>query len=107
MLDLMVIGALCLLYAKAKRTIVANQRWRDLNAIERQRTVRNECAFRVIGRLIGACGLVIGAFTVVSPGLGVMWVLVALRAIKPIRAEMRKACSYRSTGGSDEPPYSW
>jgi hypothetical protein len=60
-----------------------------------------------VGRLVGACSLLIGAFTVVSPGLGAMWVLVALRIIRPIRAEMRDACSYRSTGKSDEKPYSW
>ena len=107
MLDLLVIGVCGLLYAKAKSTVAGKQRWRESDPVQRQRTVRNECAFRVIGRLIGACGLLIGAFTVVSPGLGVMWALVALRVIKPIKAEMREACSYRSTGASDEAPYSW
>lgn len=106
MLDLLTIGVLCL-FVKAKRTIVAKQRWRDLDAIQRQRAVRNECAFRVFGRLVGAIGLVIGAFTVVSPGLGIMWALVALRVIKPIRAEMRQACEFRSTNARDQPPYSW
>ncbi len=107
MLDLLVVAVLCLLCSKATHTVVARQRWRESDAVQRQRTVRNECAFRVIGRLVGACGLVIGALAVVSPGLGAMWVLVALRIIKPIRAEMRDACSYRSTGASDEVPYSW
>jgi len=107
MLDLLIIGAMGLLYAKAKCTVAAKQRWRASDAGQRQRTVRNECAFRVIGRLIGGCGLLIGAFTIVSPGLGVMWALVALRIVKPIKAEMREACSYRSTGAYDEPPYSW
>ena len=106
MLDLLVIGVLCLFYTKAKCTVVAKQKWRESDAVQRQRTVRNECASRVLGRLVGACGLVLGA-TAVSPGLGVMWVLVAVRVIEPIRAEMRDACSYRSTGATDEPPYSW
>lgn len=101
------IGVSCLLFTKARSTVLAKQRWRQSDAVQRQRTVRNECAFRVIGRLIGACGLLIGAFTVVSPGLGLMWALVALRIVKPIRAEMREACSYRSTGAIDEVPYSW
>lgn len=107
MLDLFVVVALCLFLAKLKHTVVAKRKWRESDAVQRQQTVRNECAFRIIGRLIGACGLVIGAFTVVSPGLGVMWALIALRVIKPIRAEMREACSYRSTGATDEAPYSW
>ena len=107
MLDLLVIGGLCLFFAKLKRTVVAKQRWRESDAVQRQRTVRNECGFRVVGRLLGACALVIGGFTVVSPSLGVIWGLVALRVIKPIQAEMRQACEFRSTGASDEIPYSW
>lgn len=107
MLDLLVAVALCLFFAKLKHTVVAKQKWRESDAAQRQQTVRNECALRVIGRLVGACGLVIGAFTVVPPGLGIMWALMALRVIKPIRTEMRQACSYRSNGKSDEEPYSW
>lgn len=107
MIDLLVIGVLCLLCVKAKHTVVARQRWREADAVQRQRTVRSECAFRVVGRLVSASSLVIGALTIVSPGLGMIWVLVALRVIKPIRAEMREACSYRSTGMRDEAPYSW
>jgi hypothetical protein len=107
MLDLLAVGVLCLLCAKARSTVLARQRWRQSNAMQRQRTVRNECAFRVIGRLVGVCGLVIGAFSVVSPSLGLMWALVALRVVLPIRAEMREACAYRSTGSDDEAPYCW
>jgi|GEM_PF-6799402 hypothetical protein len=107
MLDVLVIGVLSLFFAKFKHTVVAKQRWRESDAVQRQRTVRDECAFRVVGRLVTACSLVICAFTVVSPGLGVMWVLVALRIVKPIGAEMRDACNYRSTGSDDEAPYSW
>ncbi len=111
MFDLFVLALLCLACAKGRRALLAyrhrKQEWRRADAEQRQKTVREECAWRVIGRLVGAGGLAIAAFTVASPGLAVMWALVALRVIKPIKAEMREACSYRSTGASDEPPYSW
>lgn len=111
MFELFVIALLCLFYAKGARAIVAyrdrNQKWREADAQQRARLVREECAWRIIGRLVGAGGLVIGALAVASPGLAVMWALVAWRVVKPIKAEMREACSYRSTGASDEPPYSW
>lgn len=84
------------------------QRWRDADAHERARVVRHECAWRVVGRVIGAGGLVLGAFAVGAPVLAVIWGLAAWRCLaKPIQKEMRDACSYRSTGAPDEPPYSW
>jgi len=107
MFDLLVIAVVCLAYAKVKRTIVAKQRWTEANAHERERIVKDECAWRVIGRVMAAAGLGIGAFTIASPGLAVMWTLVAWRVVKPIKAEMREAGKFRSSGASDEPPYLW
>ena len=69
--------------------------------------MRDECAWRVIGRLVGVGGLAVGAFTVASPALAAMWALVALRLLKPVKEELRQASSYRSTGTSDERPYSF
>ncbi len=112
MFDLLVIALLCLLYAKGTRAIVAyrdrERRWRDADAQQRERTVRDECAWRVIGRVVGAAGLGIGGFTFASPALAAMWAVVGWRLLRPIKNEMREACSYRSTGSRDEPPpYSW
>jgi hypothetical protein len=111
MFDLFVIALLCLIYAKGTRTLLAyqdrEQRWRGADANKRERIVREECAWRVLGRLVGAAGLAIGAFTVASAGLAVMWALVAWRLLKPIKSEMTEACGYRSTGSDDEAPYSW
>jgi hypothetical protein len=110
-LDLLVIVLLCVIYAKATRAVAAyqdrGQRWREADADQRERIVHEECAWRVIGRFVAAGGLAIGAFTVASAGLAVMWALVAWRIVKNIKTEMREACSYRSTGSRDEPPYSW
>jgi hypothetical protein len=111
MLYLFVIGLFCFVYAKGKRAIVAYehrpQRWREADAGERERMVKLECACRVIGRAGAAAGLGIAAFTLASPGLTVLWALTAWRVVKPIRAEMRDACAYRSTGSDDEAPYCW
>jgi hypothetical protein len=106
MFDVLVIALLCLVYAKGKRAVVAyrdrEQRWREADAHGRERIVREQCAFRVIGRVIGAAGLGIGAFIVASPALATMWAIVGLRLLMPIKQEMRDACSYRSTGAPDE-----
>jgi hypothetical protein len=111
MLDVLMIVFLCLAYARGKRVLTSYQyrqeKWRDADACQRERIVREECALRVIGRFIGAGGLAIGALTVASPGLAVIWALVAWRAVKPIKAEMRDACAYRSIGTGDEPPFVW
>jgi hypothetical protein len=111
MLDLLVIALLCLGYAKGKRAIVSyqnrEQEWRTADAEQRERIVREECAWRVLGRVAGAGTLIAGGFITASPGLAVMWALVAWRVVKPIRSEMREACLYRSTGRSDESPHSW
>jgi hypothetical protein len=80
--------------------------WRNVDAPRREQIVRQECAWRTIGRIVGAGALVAGAFTT-SPVLAVIWVVAAWRALKPIRREMRDASPYRSTGTEDEPPYSW
>jgi hypothetical protein len=111
MFDLLVIALLCLLYAKGKRAIVTHgqreQRWRDADADQRERIVKEECVWRVIGRAVGAAGLGIAAFALASPGLTVMWALTAWRVVKPIKLEMRDACAYRSIGTRDEPPFVW
>lgn len=111
MVDLLVIAFFCLLYAECKRAIAASrdreQRWLHADAGQREHIVRQECAWRVIGRLAAAGGLAIGIVTFASAGLAVMWALVAWRLVKPIKAEMREACSYRSTGSDGEAPYSW
>jgi hypothetical protein len=111
MFELLAIAVSCLVYVKGTRALVAyrdrEQRWREADANKRKRIVREECALRVIGRVLGAGGLAIGACTVGSAGLAAMWALVAWRVVKPIKAEMREACSYRSTGSIDEAPYPW
>lgn len=61
--------------------------------------------FQIIGAMCG--GLAMGAFAWASPPLAVMWGLVALRSVMPIRDDLRHASSYLSTGATDEPPYSW
>ena len=110
MLDLFVIALFCFVfYAKGKRAILAYQdrpqKWRAANAGERERLVREEAAWRTIGRLVGAGGLAIGAFAVASPGLAVMWAIVAWRIVAPIKQEIMDANSFRSTGDKNEPPY--
>ena len=111
MFDLLFIVLLCLAYAKGKRAIVGyqdrEQRWRNADAEQRERFVREEYAWRVLGRLAGAGCLAIGASIVASPGLAVMWGIVGWRLVRPIRQDLREACLYRSTGRSDEPPHSW
>jgi hypothetical protein len=82
------------------------QIWRNADAPRRERIVRRECAWRTIGRVVGASALVAGGFTT-SPVLAVIWVVAAWRALKPITQEMQDASSYRSTGTEDEKPYSW
>lgn len=110
MLDLLFIALLCFAFVKAKRAMVPYENrersWRDADAQRRERIVRDECAWYVLGRITCAGGLVIGAFVIASPGLALMWTLVAWRALRPIRSEMRDACAYRSTGSRDE-PYPW
>jgi hypothetical protein len=43
MLDLLVIGVLCLFFAKLKRTVVAKQRWRESDAVSRDGESRTQC----------------------------------------------------------------
>jgi hypothetical protein len=111
MLDLLVIALLCLFVAKGKRAIMAyqnrEQEWRTVDAEQRQRIVREECAWRVLGRVAGGAALIAGALLIASPPLAVMWIYAAWRVINPVKNELRSACSYRSSGKDDESPYSW
>ena len=110
MLNLLVIALLFFACAKGKRAVIAyqsrEQEWRTADAEQRQRIVRGECAWRVLGRVAGAGTLIASAF-LASPALSVMWILAAWRVIEPTKSEMRSACLYRSSGRNDEPPYSW
>ncbi len=77
--------------------------WRNADAVGRERIVRLECGWRVVGRAAGAGALLAGAFATTSPVLALACAVSAWRTIRPARQEMRDACSYRSTGGEDEP----
>ena len=77
--------------------------WRQADAFDRERMVRKACGWRVIGRAIGAGALVTGAVMTASSVLTVACCVAAWRLVKPIRDEMRDACTYRSTGAKDEP----
>lgn len=83
------------------------QQWRDADALARERIVRQECAWRVIGRVAGTGALLAVAFATASPVFALMCAATAWRLIKPTRQEMRSAVSFRSTGAEDEPHYSW
>ena len=111
MLDVLVLAVLCFIYVKGKRAIIAyqnrEQKWRAADADQRQRIIREECAWRVVGRVATGGALTAGAFLIASPALSVMWIVAAWRVIEPAKNELRSACSYRSTGENDEPPYSW
>jgi len=107
MFDLLVFAVLYLAYARIKKTILAKQKWTEADAHERERIVKDECAWRVIGRVMTAAGLGIGAFIVASPALATMWATVGLRLLGPIKQEMRDACSFRSTGAENEQRYKW
>jgi hypothetical protein len=111
MFELLIIAVLSLAFAKGKKAVVAyqdrEQRWHEANGEQRERIVREECGWRILGRVAASGGLAVGAFVVASPALAVMWGLAAWRLLKPIKEEMRDAASYHSTGRSDEPPYSW
>ena len=45
---------------------VRDHHWRNADAVERERMVRNSCGWRVIGRVVGAGALVSGAFVATS-----------------------------------------
>jgi hypothetical protein len=85
---------------------VRDHHWRNADAVERERMVRNSCGWRVIGRVVGAGALVGGAFVATSSTIGFGCCLAAWRMLKPIKQEMRDACAYRSTGADDDPLYS-
>ena len=79
--------------------------WRNADAFGRERMVRMECRWRIIGRTAIAAILLSGAFATASLVLAIACTVTAWRVIQPTRQEMRNACSYRSTGTNDEPPY--
>jgi len=85
---------------------VRDHHWRNADAVERERMVRNACGWRVIGRVVGAGALVAGASIAASPALGFAFCLAAWRTLKPIHQEMRDACAYSSTGTDDESRFS-
>jgi len=85
---------------------VPEREWRQADAFERERMVRRACCWRVIGRAVGAGALVTSAFVTTSSILTIACCLTAWRLVKPIRQEMRGACTYRSTGAKEEPRYS-
>jgi hypothetical protein len=85
---------------------VRDHRWRNADAVERERMVRNSCGWRVIGRVVGAEALVGAAFVATSSTIGFACCLASWRMLKPIKQEMHDACAYRSTGADDEPVYS-
>ena len=86
---------------------VREPNWRNADAAEREKIVRKACGWRVIGRVVGAGALLTGAFVTATPILALACAVTAWRVIKPVRQEMRSACSYRSTGAQDEDPYCW
>ena len=86
---------------------VEEHHWKQSEPWRREQIVRRACAWRIIGRVVGAGALVTGACMTAVPTLATMWSLAAWRVLKPIKQELRDACEYRSTGRNDEPPYSW
>jgi hypothetical protein len=111
MFELLAIGLLCVVYAKGMRALFAyrdrEQKWRAADAEHRERMVREECSWRVIGRVAGASAVIVYAVFMAPPALAIMSVVAAWRVVKPIKQEMRDACFYRSTGTQEEPPYSF
>ena len=85
---------------------VREHNWRNADASEREKIVRNSCGWRVIGRVVSAGALVAGTSVAASPALGFACCMAAWRLLRPIKQEMRDACAYRSSGAQDEPRYS-
>jgi len=100
---LIVLKAAQLLFEPAINEVVStvNQvrdyHWRNADAVERERMVRKACAWRVIGRVVGAGALAAGASIVASSTIGFACCLAAWRMLKPIRQEMHDACAFRET----------
>jgi len=106
---LVVIKAAQLLFERPLNEAVAavnevrDHNWRNTDAVEPEKMVRNACGLRVIGRVVGAGALVAGASIAASSTLAFACCLAAWRILKPIKQEMLDACAYRSTGTLDEP----
>lgn len=109
---LLVVKAARLLFGPAVKEVrsaaneVREHNWRHADAFERERIVRKAVGWRVIGRVAGAGALAVGAVTFAPLPLVPIWLMAGYRLLKPIRQEMRDACTYRSTGVRDEPRHS-
>lgn len=109
---LLVIKAAQLLFERPLNEVVSavnevrDHNWRNTDAVEREKMVRKACGWRVIGRVVGAGALIVGASVAASSTLGFACCLAAWRMLKPIKQEMRDACAYRSTGAQDESRFS-
>jgi len=109
---LLVIRTAQLLFGPAVKEVhsavqeVQEHNWRHADAFERERMVRKAVGWHVIGRVASAGALAVGAVTFASLPLVPICLQAAYRLLKPIRQEMRDACSYRSTGARDEPRHS-
>lgn len=85
---------------------VREHNWRHADAFERERMVRVEEGWRIIGRVLGAGCCAVGAILTFPTPVVIIFGIGAYRLLKPIPQEMRNACAYRSTGARDEPRYS-
>jgi hypothetical protein len=86
---------------------VRQNKWSHADAFERERMVRAEGGCRIIERGLGAGCCVFGAVLTVPTLPLIMFAVGAYRVLKPMRQEIGDACSYRSTGADDEPPFCW
>jgi hypothetical protein len=108
---LLVIRAAQSLFAPAAKEVlevleeVREHDWRNADAVGRETMVRKACGWRVVGRVVGAGAFVTCATAIASPVIAIMSCVTAWRILKPIKQEMRDACTYRSTGAKDEPRY--
>ena len=78
-------------------------KWRHADAFERERMVRVEEGWRIIGRVVGAGCCAVGAVLTFPTPIVIIFGIGAYRLLKPIPQEMRDACAYRSKGARDEP----
>ena len=83
------------------------QKWRQVEPLERERVVRVNAGCRMIGRVLAAGGCAVGAVLTFPTPAAFILGIIGYRLLKPIPQEMLDASSYRSTGQQDEPPHSW
>jgi hypothetical protein len=109
---LLVVKAARLLFGPAVKEVrsavqeVREHNWQQADAFERERMVRVEEGWRIIGRVLGVGCCAVGAVLAFPTPAVVIFGMGAYRLLKPIRQEMRAACAYRSTSARDEPRYS-